>query len=525
MTGERWLWLSAAVTSIAIHAGAAIIALSAPVEPDPPPEQTEIVIDAIPIEMTDPEVPAPAPIANRPTDRPEANEAATGEIARNPRNLESNGPSRRLGASEASDVVADRGADLVLRPDRPTIEDLVPAEERVAALAPSGPASSSSPGSVLARRLPEQLTARPSGSEQAQPPSTATIGALENEAVIAMSEAIRSDLERAAAPTAVIEAISPERAVEGGGQVGNVVAGRQAGAVAAAAPTQAMEISPRVGDGSAVVPNPAFEGLSAETLPSTPGNAAPASPARLGSLGTEVLAPLGLPGSERIEGREEEGRSGSKAAAEVIRFIRDYATGRCFAAMPSLASNDRIVIEGLSNSADRLADFEQRLAAGVDVPVTIQTGRITDAQCRALSFLTYAKDYPVSDLRLQIDRRNIAAGAEITGEISGIKGRTLTLLIVDDEGVVQAVPERFFPELEADRARFVVPLFTTAGLFNTANIALAIATPAPLRTVEEAGQADVEAYFEQLAIELSEPRNARSDLSFAFFYIRGAVSE
>ncbi|MEN3792685.1 hypothetical protein [Fulvimarina sp. MAC3] len=534
MTDERWLWLPAIVTSLAVHVGGLLLGLSQPNEPEVPPAETDFVIDAMPLDVVDPAVSAIAPDANGPSDQPSTNMAEESPNARAADDLETNVATATVGTDVASDVVADREPDAATRPDRPDNETALQASERIAArqATQSAPGSRSAGAEALdgvtvvervGQTRPGRAEARQTPVLGAEHSSPETIDASESEAVVAMSEAIRSEITRMMAPLAIIEPIAPSRVSPDSLPRNGVEAAPQDEEVVRQAPAASLPVRPS--DGTAVVPDEAAAAPPVELFPSGADAIAPERAFRLGSLGTQTLTPLGLPESEVLAGEEGGGPSASPDAAEVIRFIKGYATGRCFAAMPSRASNDRIVIEGLSNSAARLSDFEEQIAAAVDFPLTIQTGQITDAQCRALSFLTYSKDYPVSQLRLQIDRRNVATGAELSGKISGIDARKLTVLIVDDEGIVQQVPDRFFSERSADQARFVVPLSATAGLFDTANIALAITTPDPLRTAQEADAANVETYFEQLAVELAEPGNASSDLAFAFFYIRGAGFE
>jgi len=179
--------------------------------------------------------------------------------------------------------------------------------------------------------------------------------------------------------------------------------------------------------------------------------------------------------------------SAGRALTELIARIRGHDGADCLLALPQLrnGADPELVIMAASESAIR--DFMAEVFAGAsDVPE--QRNLLVDGrQCPALEYLRGQPAYPAFRLALSIDAREIASGTNLAGSLSNAAGRYLSLLLVDDNGVVQDLGP--YVTFSGGRAAFSVPLTRNGPARDTSQLLLAVATPGRPPSVErEAGK-------------------------------------
>lgn len=159
----------------------------------------------------------------------------------------------------------------------------------------------------------------------------------------------------------------------------------------------------------------------------------------------------------------------------LIRRIRATPQQSCTLALP------RRVVGGPGGGVtlagadiDVLDDLGRRIVDGLD-PVPVQTRDIIDPrQCAALDAIRQSDDYPVSRIGLAIDSAQLRSGDTLTARVIGAGGLFLTLLVIDDNGVVQDLAP--FTGLEGDEPVINVPVARAGPSRATRQLLVALGT-------------------------------------------------
>jgi len=110
-----------------------------------------------------------------------------------------------------------------------------------------------------------------------------------------------------------------------------------------------------------------------------------------------------------------------------------------------------------------------------DLSETPQTRALIDGrQCPVLDWVAATRDYPATRLGLRLDARVVDSGTSLTGIVQGVGGRFLTLLLIDDNGVVQDLGP--FTTISGNLARFDAPVTRDGAARDTRQVVLALAT-------------------------------------------------
>lgn len=166
------------------------------------------------------------------------------------------------------------------------------------------------------------------------------------------------------------------------------------------------------------------------------------------------------------------------AIGDLIEHIRDAPPQSCTLVLPRRDGSDGIGLALIAAQDTTMEAAAQSILTPQDTDIR-QTRTLVDArQCAALRLVQSNAAYPALRLGIQIDSPEITSGGTITGVLRGVGGRYLTLVLVDDNGVVTDLQR--FTTLAGNVARFDVPV-TRVGLDrDTSPMIIAIATDRPV---------------------------------------------
>lgn len=166
------------------------------------------------------------------------------------------------------------------------------------------------------------------------------------------------------------------------------------------------------------------------------------------------------------------------AIADLIERIRATPPQTCLIALPRRDGSDGVGLALIAAQDTAMEEFAQSVLGAQDTDIR-QTRTLVDSrQCPAIRFVNDNSAYPAMRLGIQIDSPEVASGETITGVLRGVAGRYLTLVLVDDNGVVTNLQR--FTTHAGNIARFDVPV-TRVGLGrDTSPVILAIATDRPI---------------------------------------------
>ncbi|MEO0691331.1 MAG: hypothetical protein AAFY90_00465 [Pseudomonadota bacterium] len=195
--------------------------------------------------------------------------------------------------------------------------------------------------------------------------------------------------------------------------------------------------------------------------------AAPAAPAR---------TPLANPTASDV------------AIGQLLRRIRATPQAQCTLALPRRAGSDALAGLAMIGADEAVLDAQaEQILAELDF-APVQTRELLDPrQCATLDALRQSESYPANRIGLSLDVTNLLSGDFLTGRILGAGGLFVTLLLVDDNGVVQDLAP--FVTIEGTTPVFEAPVARSGPARATRQVLLAIGTQgAPLDLSDEIGR-------------------------------------
>ncbi|WP_299733488.1 hypothetical protein [uncultured Tateyamaria sp.] len=176
------------------------------------------------------------------------------------------------------------------------------------------------------------------------------------------------------------------------------------------------------------------------------------------------------------------------AIGQLLRRIRATAQEQCTLALPRRAGGDALAGLAMIGADEAVLDAQaQVIVNGLDF-APVQTREILDPrQCASLDALRASDSYPANRIGLSIDTATLLSGDALTGRVLGAGGLFVTLLLVDDNGVVQDLAP--FVSLDGNTPVFDAPVARSGPARATRQVLVAIGTSdAPLDLSGRIGQ-------------------------------------
>ncbi|MFQ6551444.1 hypothetical protein AAD018_003755 [Aestuariibius insulae] len=216
------------------------------------------------------------------------------------------------------------------------------------------------------------------------------------------------------------------------------------------------------------------------------------------STGRTVIA---LPQSDALV-RDEPLPEEVQTVNALIERIRGQLGEACLIALPQRTGDGEARLTLISPDEQSIAEFSQAVVPGLQPEPLARDILIDRRQCPAVTFIRSQPSYPVGQLSIIVSADRVESGGRLLGSISGAAGRYVSLLLIDDNGVVQDLNR--FVTFAGGQARFDVPVTRNGPPRDTGQILLALATARRPLTIEtEAGRL-AEDVFPPLAEELGQ---------------------
>jgi hypothetical protein len=218
------------------------------------------------------------------------------------------------------------------------------------------------------------------------------------------------------------------------------------------------------------------ESVSAETgAPPPPRAPDPAPVSRAAPRQLAALAPQAP--ARRLESPDPP--SGRSDPAD--RFTRAYQGGECFFPL-RLASRDDAAIRGYGLRAESVDMFRQAFAQALGSAPNVDWRPLTDAQCGGISFTRLVLGDSAPTVGVALERKELGLGDNLTGRVTGSRLEFVTLLVVDDSGIVHNVLDHLAPEA-ADLA-FDIPVQPIDDGADRVQLLMAVGASRPLPILE-----------------------------------------
>lgn len=175
---------------------------------------------------------------------------------------------------------------------------------------------------------------------------------------------------------------------------------------------------------------------------------------------------------------------------QLLRNIRNAPAPQCALALPRRLADGGLALSMIGADLGTLDGLATQATAGLD-PLPVANREVVDTrQCAALDALRISQSYPASRIGLSLDRVQLSSGENLTGRVLGSDGLFLSLLLVDDNGVVQDLSR--FTDLSPDGTlSFDVPVARAGPTRATRQLLIVLGTPD--------GPLDLSAGFDRLS--------------------------
>ncbi|MEP3348228.1 MAG: hypothetical protein ABJN34_17680 [Litoreibacter sp.] len=227
-------------------------------------------------------------------------------------------------------------------------------------------------------------------------------------------------------------------------------------------------------------------------------------PAPLPDLATSLPQPSGpaedQAGIASANTPEQTTEEAQETYLTVLDFLRGFDGGPCFAALPVLAEDGAFRFETFAQNNGDLNRFRDALEVETGtLPGTVMKP-VSDAQCQALPFVTAAARYPEFQLYFDVNARDITSGEVLSGRLGNATSGFVSLLLIDDEGVVQDLGS--FLKFSAGSARFDIPMTLKGSPVETHQLLMALSTRSRLNTLKSLSGQPAKDFFQRLAVEI-----------------------
>jgi hypothetical protein len=160
---------------------------------------------------------------------------------------------------------------------------------------------------------------------------------------------------------------------------------------------------------------------------------------------------------------------------EFILRIRGQLALPCLVATPRRNAEGAVTMEMLAANEADILNFADDLLAGVSPAPERRPVLVDPRQCAALNFVREGTRYPAYPLALGLESDRLVSGGRLKGSLRNAAGRYVTLVLIDDNGVVQDLGG--YLTFSGDTVSFDVPVRRDGPSRDTQQLLLAIATP------------------------------------------------
>ena len=186
--------------------------------------------------------------------------------------------------------------------------------------------------------------------------------------------------------------------------------------------------------------------------------------------------------------------------SELVSRIRANVSDTCLIAIPQQAADGAPELVIVTASEADVAPYAEAILDGVEPRPGQRSVLLDPRQCAVLDYVRQNRSYPAFRMSFGLAADQIDSGDQLVGAVGGTAGRYVSLLLIDDNGVVQDLGQ--YLSFAGDEARFDVPLRRAGSARDTKQLLVAIGTNSRPQSVDvQNGQLAAD-YFEALNAEV-----------------------
>jgi eukaryotic-like serine/threonine-protein kinase len=199
-------------------------------------------------------------------------------------------------------------------------------------------------------------------------------------------------------------------------------------------------------------------------------------------------------------------------AEKARQFVASFNGGDCFFIKRLGESGGKESYLGFALYQSPVQRFETDYKTEVGAEPDIRLGLIKPKQCAALDLIRLGGPGRAAGPRLELGNDGVGRGKPLTGQVTNLVGRSLYLILVDDEGLAYRLDTKIQPG--GDAATFNIPLTPNAGSAGSNQVLLAVVSDAPIAVLEKLHQAPLQSIAGRL---VGEARRATASVEADYF--------
>jgi hypothetical protein len=182
-------------------------------------------------------------------------------------------------------------------------------------------------------------------------------------------------------------------------------------------------------------------------------------------------------------------------------FTRSYREGECFFPL-RVAALDGHAIRGYGVQAESVRLFSEAFAKALGTAPEVEWRPLTDAQCTGISFTRVILGNSAPGIRIELARKELAAGERLAGRAIGNRHEFVTLLVVDDSGIVHNVVDYLYSG--PAEIVFSVPVYPVDEGMDRVQLIMAVGASLPLPALKSTEAMHSDDYFPVLLRQVRE---------------------
>jgi serine/threonine-protein kinase len=193
-------------------------------------------------------------------------------------------------------------------------------------------------------------------------------------------------------------------------------------------------------------------------------------------------------------------------------FVASFDGGECFLIEPLPGATKPHEYQAVGRAIEPFRRFDSAYKREVGVEADLTVAPITAEQCPALDLVRLAAPAGQKPPRLMLKNYEVGPGHPLMGMISGLEGRRLYLILVDNDGVVHRLETK--AGATGDSATFSVPLIADTNSVGPMQMLLAVVSDKPIPDLDTLHSANLKLIASRL---VDDVRGASGSVEADYF--------
>ena len=163
-------------------------------------------------------------------------------------------------------------------------------------------------------------------------------------------------------------------------------------------------------------------------------------------------------------------------------FIQGFDGGACFLVRPLPGAANNHALQGVGATVAPFQRFDAEFTRMVGVEPQLGLRLIAAPECPALDLIRLGSTNGAAAPRIELANYDVGRGKPLAGTVSGLAGRHLVLLLVDNDGIAHRLETK--PAAGGDSATFNVPLVADAASIGPLQMVIAVVSSKPIVALE-----------------------------------------